>query len=702
MTKRYALPGLPVLLALLAPAAQAQNTARADQAKQVRVDAAQTQRNHPLPVHQNNLDEAIYAPERFANYSKGLPHNTLGEPNTVQYDALLQALLAGGNTEGVVLGGERRFVNPQAGFSFVLAGPDSQAITMVPAPKFESDEVSGEMEELYWMSLVRDVRFDQYTSNATVAQAAARLGAVREYRGARNLATGQVTTDLVFRADTRGARQGPWLSQFLIKDVPYGGGPLATPTDANPALVDPTGVQVVIQRNLTRPPGDDRVTAYTEWLSIQNGALPADPTDTLQDFDATRRHIRNGRDLAELVHSDYPIQAPLNAALLLSRETDFQSNGKYDPDPKASTPGYTILNPYRSYTTQEPFVTFGNSDVQSLVGLVSNTVLRAQWFQKWQVHRRLRPEEYAGRVHNTLTNAASYPVPEELMNSPVLPLVLARTAARNAERGLGSAGTYLLPQAFPEGSPLHPAYGSGHSTYMGAGVAVLKAFFDNAPIRLPQVPNTDGTALVPYSGTLMLHDELDKLAANIGVARLFAGVHYRSDHDNAVRLGELAALRTLVDWTRQYPETFPGFNAQPINAEVPLFLNASTQLPNAVSKVVGFAVVDAVTGTHAQTLVNGSVVDLSTLASLGYTQLEIRATVAPANVVESVRFYYDNEPWEPDDTAPYEIGDTVSVNNESVFALTVGTHVLRCLPFSQNDADGLSGVPLTLRFTVQN
>ncbi|MFP2935011.1 hypothetical protein ACLESO_59885, partial [Pyxidicoccus sp. 3LG] len=109
----------------------------------------------------------------------------------------------------------------------------------------------------------------------------------------------------------------------------------------------------------------------------------------------------------------------------------------------------------------------------------------------------------------------------------------------------------------PEGSPIHPAYGSGHSTYIGAGITAIKAMYGDFPIINPQVPNATGTALLPFAGTLMMFDELDKLASNVGVARLYAGVHYRSDHDNASRLGELYALRALQDWVRLYPEKLP-------------------------------------------------------------------------------------------------------------------------------------------------
>jgi hypothetical protein len=93
------------------------------------------------------------------------------------------------------------------------------------------------------------------------------------------------------------------VSQFLLKTVPFGGGPLATETEPPPTGVEPTAHQPLEQRIWTRFAGDDRVTQFNEWLDIQNGALPADPVDTLEDLDNTRRDIRNGRDLAEWVHS---------------------------------------------------------------------------------------------------------------------------------------------------------------------------------------------------------------------------------------------------------------------------------------------------------------------------------------------------------------------------------------------------------------
>jgi hypothetical protein len=48
---------------------------------------------------------------------------------------------------------------------------------------------------------------------------------------------------------------------------------------------------------------------------------------------------------------------------------------------------------------------------------------------------------------------------------------------KSSSKGFMPAGSALLPMAFPEGSPTHPAYGAGHATVAGACVTILKAWF---------------------------------------------------------------------------------------------------------------------------------------------------------------------------------------------------------------------------------
>jgi hypothetical protein len=175
------------------------------------------------------------------------------------------------------------------------------------------------------------------------------------------------------------------------------------------------------------------------------------------------------------------------------------------------------------------------------------------WFQKWQVHRRLRPEAFGGAVHLTRSGAADYPVARDvLFASPALDEVFRRN------------GSYLLPQVYPEGSPLHPAYGAGHATVAGACVTVLKAFFDESfGIPNPVVPSLDGQRLEPYrgedAGLLTVGGELNKLAANVAIGRNFAGIHWRSDYAESLRLGEAVAISVLQAQRLTYSENYHGF-----------------------------------------------------------------------------------------------------------------------------------------------
>jgi hypothetical protein len=121
-------------------------------------------------------------------------------------------------------------------------------------------------------------------------------------------------------------------------------------------------------------------------------------------------------------------------------------------------------------------------------------------------------------------------------------------------------GSYLLSQAFPEGSPAHPAYPTGHGTVAGACITVLKFFFaGETPMVNPLVPSADGRVLEPYSGTdagmMTVNGELHKLAHNISFGHgIHAGIHWRSDTDYSMLLGEAVALRFLQDQAYTYEE----------------------------------------------------------------------------------------------------------------------------------------------------
>ena len=201
-------------------------------------------------------------------------------------------------------------------------------------------------------------------------------------------------------------------------------------------------------------------------------------------------------------------------------------------------------NPYTGYRVQAPFATLGPPHALTLVTELLTRALRAVWFQKWFVHRRLRPEEFGGRIHNQLTGQRNYPIDPEILSS--------LQGGRLAQYYPAHRGSFLLPQAYSEGAPTHPAYGAGHATGSGACATILKAFFDDdQAIENPVVSNWDGTWLVPYSGPgagdMTVGGELNKLAGNVAIGRNAAGVHWRSDYDQSLLLGEQVALGVLQE-----------------------------------------------------------------------------------------------------------------------------------------------------------
>src|SRR5215471_10094861 len=97
-------------------------TDRREECFRRRVSAASQYRTAPIPENRNNGDEDRY-PNKIGNFSKGLPHNNLGEVDLNAYQRLLDALQSGSPTtfENITLGcgaGSRKLVNPQAGLAF--------------------------------------------------------------------------------------------------------------------------------------------------------------------------------------------------------------------------------------------------------------------------------------------------------------------------------------------------------------------------------------------------------------------------------------------------------------------------------------------------------------------------------------------------------------------------------------------------------
>ena len=374
------------------------------------------------------------------------------------------------------------------------------------------------------MALLRDVNFQDYATNTLAQKAAGDLSRLSDFRGPK--IGGQVTAQTLFRDKFPGCTDGPYISQFLLQPAGF-------------------GAQEVDQRINTNAPDEDFGTSFSEWLDIQNGLQPIQTLTPGGKF-----FCRNGRDLAQYVHVDVLYQAYFVAFLVIA-------GGGYPID--AGNPYGTVLDPgsgrpraagAAGSISQVGFGTFGGPAIATIVTEPSTRALKAQWFQKWMVHRRLRPEEFGGRVEVQRLGRRSYPFHSDLGASSVLGDVFSEF------------GSHLLPLAFPEGSPLHTSYGSGHATVAGGAVTMLKAFFDeSAQIKDPVVPSADGLSLVPYTGSpLTVGGELNKIASNVATGRNIAGVHWRTDATEAIKLGEDIAISILKDNKGCFNETFNGFS----------------------------------------------------------------------------------------------------------------------------------------------
>jgi membrane-associated phospholipid phosphatase len=494
-------------------------TARARSAARLRIDAANVASTRVAAASTTNSDERRYS-TLVASYSKGLPHLATGEVEPAAFAALVKAAESGRPTdfEAVPSPGDIRQVNPLAAFAFTLAGPDPHALPLPAPPRFDSAEIAAEACELYWQALTRDVPFEAFASDATVAAACQELTTLPAFRGPR--VDGAVTPATVFRGSFAGDLVGPYVSQFLWKEVPY-------------------GAIRLVPHVRTATPGLDYLTRWDDWLAVQNGA------GTASRHAGTYRYIRSARDLAAYVQLDFTYQAFLTACLVL-----FGMEGTTDVRRPYKGAPFDATIPYRTSKTQSGFSTLGVAHALDLVARVANLALQHSWYHKWVVHRWLRPEEYGGRLHRAKADKVSYPLHASVLDS----VAVARTFDRTK--------SYLLPQAYPEGCPLHPSYPSGHATIAGACATVLKAFFDEAfPIEEPVVAAANGLSLLPYRGAaLTVGGELNKLASNVSMGRSAAGIHWRSDNVAGLALGEAVALALLAELKACLPEPFDGFS----------------------------------------------------------------------------------------------------------------------------------------------
>ncbi len=508
-------------------------------AYQVRVAAADFCRQAAIPPHPTNGDEAKY-PNKIATDTRGLPHNKLGEVDLKAYQSVINALKSGdpNEYEKIILGGQRKLVQPLNPLAVSLTGLNASQLAIPVPPTLDSAEQAAEFVEIAWQSLLQDVPFNEFrndTTNPLILAAVQDINRLSAFKGPKQ--NGRVTPELLFRGTAiyvdasgrtsyhtlPGVDVGPYVSQFLLLPVPLG-----------------THGYYQLNRTPLAIPENSFQTNYDEWLLVQNGG---NSTRKIK-FDSTRRYFINGRDQSEIAHTPPPVYTNAAAILLAKPNKDNPLSGGVGAP-------YNPGNPYNKSKTQvEGSGTFGPGYTNSLISWVSPHAIRAAYWQKWYVHRRLRSEAFGGLVHNNKVNKTGYPIHPEVFKSEVL------------DRFFSANKSYLLPQAYPEGAPLHSSYPGGASVAAGASVTILKALFDeNYIIPNPVVPDPkDPTKLIPYQGSpLTVGGELNKLAANIGLGRDSAGIHWRTDAAASLALGEAIAVSILRDEKLTFHENFTGF-----------------------------------------------------------------------------------------------------------------------------------------------
>ncbi|MBA2592037.1 MAG: vanadium-dependent haloperoxidase [Gammaproteobacteria bacterium] len=581
---------------------------RRQQSLDVRQAAAELAAARPHPVHRSNGDEHRHRfedgrPSYAGNFTKCLPHDSDGfliDPN--DYSAWVLAVDSGDPRDFRTLrmgpgpfqaNGDFQYVNPLdpnslpvldwahtyteppgvrawesqgAGLTFDLEGPDAQAVTMPPCPSLDSQELIAEMGEVYWMALCRDVPFANWATDAIINGARESLKRLWWFRRDRTLQLNGATDELpeslarrrilsedgvqgvamasLFRGVTPGERVGPYLSQFLL----IGNSGIANAQPIEEGMIAYGAIRAN-QRVRVVTTGQDYMQSWTEWRDVQNGA----DVRGRETYAAGYRFIATPRDLATYVHYDALYEAYLNACLIL-----LGLKAPFDPGLPFQ------LADYRD--KQQGFAQFGGPHILTLVTEVATRALKAVRYQKFNVHRRLRPEAVGGWMYQRRNGNATIVERLSALQSMEAAFAGSSGIGIRLDAANGTAGNWLLPMAFPEGSPTHPSYGAGHATVAGACVTILKAWFDSgwtlrhAGSAIAYEPLPDGSGLNDVSGTLStpltVEGELNKVAANIAIGRNWAGVHYYSDYIESFCVGEQIALGVLEEQKLTYGENF--------------------------------------------------------------------------------------------------------------------------------------------------
>lgn len=458
------------------------------------------------------INKSLARCDPFALYSKGMPHDSLGFVDKEAYCKYIHALINKSvhDLNNVPKGGSLKQVDPSASFNENMPSI-VKCLDLGVVPKLDQPLFASNLIEVYNMAYCRDVPFNDYATSPNITTSINSLSQLSEYTGPA------ITNTTIFRGLSQGDVIGPYISQFLYLDYNEG------------------GVNTFNQRKLTYGP-PDFMTTLPNAVSVQNGTV-------LESFGAPlpNRYILNGRDLAIAVRQDEPYLLSYRAMLIM----------------------YTLGIPLNSDLPNNPnigaFINFGKADVVSALGEVTRLAGLACWCYK-QRALFLRPEEAGIIVERTRLNSPNNPpISEEITNNSIIDEIF------------NINNNHLLPQAYPEGCPLHPSWPSGHACFSAAQVIVLKFFFKTNITMNLLMPDATGQNLVPSGIQSTVRNELDKLISNCGYGRCWAGIHYRIDMQKGIKLGEKVGIEFLRKLVTSYPQkvkvTIKRYNGKSVTIE---------------------------------------------------------------------------------------------------------------------------------------
>lgn len=467
---------------------------RRNKAKIVRDKATEVAFLREHEKHVTNGEEDEFS-NKIASFTKGLPHNSTNGllANPEDFELFVKSIDTGRpeDQERVPLGplsGERfeswiannpfpakvrGWESSGAGLTFDLEGADAQAFTMPPAPRLDSDELVTEVTELYAMALLRDdpiINFGNCFTDAgrKVERYIKALNSTPfikdpDYYGAKDekpRRRGPFDFQNVFRGIFKGDDVGPYLSQFIYIGTP-GLGNLHLLTDG----IIQYGSMSMDQRVRIATPYRDFMTTWGAYLDVQNGADVRGRESYENEAGNGYRFIATPRDLATYVHYDALYQAYLNATLIM-----LDMGVKFDRGIPSQDGTHRILGiPFQEpdeFDKQQGFAHFGGPHILTLVTEVATRALKAVRFQKFNTHRRLRPEAVGGLVDRYMNKKDSAVEAITSLTSRLDKGLMEEVSEhnycqnQNCDRANdnmnGHEKSFLMPMAFPEGSPMHP------------------------------------------------------------------------------------------------------------------------------------------------------------------------------------------------------------------------------------------------------